>query len=258
MENLVNILMELKKLGCCSIKVSFEDEGALYNEVISMRKITAEVGIELSVKIGGCEAKRDIVDCMDLNCDTIVAPMIESEFALKKFLKSLETYKYNKKKGFNLETIQAYNNLSELSDSFDCLDYITLGRHDFVKSLSKDSEHVDSEELYEIAENLFTFVKNNHKNTKCYMGGNLSKNSIDFVKKLIDKNLLDAFESRYVIFKVDNLVDTKNLDKHIELAQLFEYEWLNLIRNRYLTQANKDFKRIETIKNKINKNNTTV
>lgn len=57
MENLVNILRELKKLGCCSIKVSFEDEGALYNEVISMRKITAEVGIELSVKIGVVKQK---------------------------------------------------------------------------------------------------------------------------------------------------------------------------------------------------------
>ena len=89
------------------------------------------------------------------------------------------------------------------------------------------------------------------------MGGNLSKNSIDFIKKLIEKKLLDAFESRYIIFNVDNLVDPKNLDKHIELAQLFEYEWLNFVRSRYLTQANKDFKRIETLKNKINNNNNT-
>ena len=257
MDNLQSILSSLKEMGYSGIKVSFEDEGALYNEIITMRNLTANVGLELTVKIGGCEAKRDIIDCIDLNCDTIVAPMVESKFALNKFLKSLESCNYSKKKGFNLETIQSYNNIKELSDLFDDLDYITLGRHDFVKSLSKDSEHVDSEELYEIAEKLFTFVKNNHKNAKCYMGGNLSKNSINFIKKLIENNLLDAFESRYIIFNVDKLVDAKNLDKHIELAQLFEYEWLNLIRNRYLTQANKDFKRIETIKNKINNNNNT-
>ena len=86
MDKLQNILFTLKELGCCGIKVSFEDEGALHNEIITMRNLTANVGLELSVKIGGCEAKRDIIDCIDLNCDTIVAPMIESEFALKKFL----------------------------------------------------------------------------------------------------------------------------------------------------------------------------
>jgi len=99
MEELQNILSILKEMGCSGIKVSFEDEGALYNEIITMRSLTTKVGLELSVKIGGCEAKRDIIDCMDLNCDAIVAPMVESKFALNKFLKSVDAYNYNKKKG---------------------------------------------------------------------------------------------------------------------------------------------------------------
>ena len=65
MEELKQILTELKNMGCCGIKVSFEDEGALYNEIISMRSLTKDVGLDLSVKIGGCEAKRDITDCID-------------------------------------------------------------------------------------------------------------------------------------------------------------------------------------------------
>ena len=97
MDELKQILAELKNMGCCGIKVSFEDEGALYNEIISMRSLTKDVGLDLSVKIGGCEAKRDITDCIDLNCDTIVAPMVESKFALNKFLKSLACYNYDKK-----------------------------------------------------------------------------------------------------------------------------------------------------------------
>ena len=88
MDKLQNILFTLKTNGCSGIKVSFEDEGALYNEIITMRSLTANVGLGLSVKIGGCEAKRDIIDCIDLNCDTIVAPMVESKFALNKFLQS--------------------------------------------------------------------------------------------------------------------------------------------------------------------------
>ena len=63
MEKIREILSTLKSMGCSGIKISFEDEGALLNEVISMRKLTSSIGVELSVKIGGCEAKRDIVEC---------------------------------------------------------------------------------------------------------------------------------------------------------------------------------------------------
>jgi len=56
MEELKEILINLKEMGACGIKISFEDEGALYNEIISMRNLTSSVGVQLSVKIGGCEA----------------------------------------------------------------------------------------------------------------------------------------------------------------------------------------------------------
>ena len=93
MEELKKILIKLKEIGCSGIKISYEDEGALLNEVISMRYLTASTGISLSIKIGGCEAKRDIVDCLNISCDSIVAPMIESAFALNKFSSSLKQYK---------------------------------------------------------------------------------------------------------------------------------------------------------------------
>ena len=66
-ENLKTILTKLKNLGCSGIKVSFEDEGALLNEMITMRYLTGCTGLGLSVKIGGCEAKRDIVECIDIS-----------------------------------------------------------------------------------------------------------------------------------------------------------------------------------------------
>jgi hypothetical protein len=65
MDKLQNILLTLKDLGCSGIKVSFEDEGALHNEIITMRNLTANVGLELSVKIGGCEAKTIIINKKD-------------------------------------------------------------------------------------------------------------------------------------------------------------------------------------------------
>jgi hypothetical protein len=251
MDSLKTILNKLKSLGCSGIKVSFEDEGALHNEIISMSNLTSLVDLQLSIKIGGCEAKRDIIDCIDLNCDTIVAPMIESKFALEKFLKSLDTYKYKKKKGFNLETILSYNNLEELSQLFNKIDFVTFGRVDFVGSLGKDRDFVDTDEMYNMVENVFKKVK--ETNTSCYMGGAVSINSKQFIKQLIDKDLLDKFETRYIIYDVKK-IDINKFDELLYWGNVFEVEWLKFIHNRYMNHANKDVKRIKMIEERVFEN----
>lgn len=251
MEGLCEILKSLKDLGCCGIKVSFEDEGALYNEIISMRNLTTSVGLDLSVKIGGCEAKRDIIDCIDLNCDSIVAPMVESSFSLKKFLKSLEIYKYDKKKGFNLETIQSFENLDDLSNAFDKIDYVTVGRVDFVNSLGKDRNYVDSDDMFEKVKKVFQVAR--EKKIMCYMGGAISINSKSFIEKLVNEGLIDKFETRYIIYDVHK-IDIRDLDKLLYWGNVFEVEWLKYIHNRYLMHANKDVERIKMIEERINMN----
>ena len=252
MEDLENMLWGVKNVGCCAIKISFEDEGALYNEVITMRKLTASIGIELSVKIGGCEAKRDIVDCIDLDCDTIVAPMVESEFALKKFLKSLDTYKFNKKRGFNLETIQSYENLSKLSTQLNKVDFVTVGRVDFVGSLNKDRDYVDTEDIYEKTRKVF--IKARENNALCYLGGAVTIKSKDFIKRLFDENLLDKFETRYIIYDA-HTVDFDHFEKLLYWGNVFEVEWLRYIHTKYSGHANKDVARIKMIEQRIAMNN---
>ena len=251
MENLKEILSKLKHLGCSGIKISYEDEGALLNEMITMRYLTAFVGVNLSIKIGGCEAKRDIVDCLNLNTDTIVAPMVESAFALKKFANSLKVYNYNGEKGFNLETIQAYKSLEEISNEFNLVDFVTLGRVDFVSSLNKDRNFVNSEEMLEIASNIFE--KAREKNIKCYLGGAISIESKDFIGKLIDKKLLDKFETRYIIFDTSK-INFEHFSDLLYWANVFEVEWLKLISNRYNLLFNKDTNRIKMIEERINAN----
>lgn len=248
MDALKNILSTLKKMGCSGIKISFEDEGALYNEVVSMNNLTNSVDLELSIKIGGCEAKRDIIDCIDLNCDTIVAPMVESKFSLEKFLKSLDTYDYKKKKGFNLETIGSYEKLDELCILFNKIDFVTFGRVDFVGSLRKDRDFVDTDEMYTMVENVFR--KAREHNILCYLGGAVSVNSKEFIKKLIEENLLDKFETRYIIYDVKK-IDFNNFEKLLYWGNVFEVEWLKYINTRYMHHANKDVKRIKMIEERI-------
>ena len=252
MEYLKSILKELVVLGCSGIKISFEDEGALLHEHIIMSHLTSSINIDLAIKIGGCEAKRDIVDCMNLNCTSIVAPMVESQFSLKKYINSCKQYKVTQNLGFNLETIGAYNNLNELKEEFNSINYVTFGRVDFVSSLNKDRTYVDSEEMYDYVSHVFKTVKTYNK--KCYMGGAISITSEDFIKKLIKENLLDKFETRYIIFDAKKISDFKTC---IYYANLFEVAWLKYIREMYLMSADKDIKRIEMIEERININSNS-
>ena len=248
MDNLKEILIQLKNVGCCGIKISFEDEGALLNEIISMRYLTASVGLELSVKIGGCEAKRDIIDCIDINCENIVAPMIESPFALKKFITSLNKCNYSKKKGFNFETITAYNKLNELTNEFKSVDFVTFGRVDFIGSMNEDTKFLNSQEMYTMVSNVFKKAREN--NIKCYLGGGITIDTKEFIQNLINKKLLDNFETRYVIFDVNN-IDIEKYNNIIHIANTFELEWLKYIHNKYSLLANKDVQRIKMIEERI-------
>ena len=103
MKSLNKYLSSLKKYGATSIKQSLEDEGSSFDDLIKMRAFTKRNNLNLNVKIGGCEAKNDIFFCQQLKVDSIVAPMVESDYALKKFISCIG--KNNKCKIFvNLET----------------------------------------------------------------------------------------------------------------------------------------------------------
>ena len=251
MDELKKILLQLKAFGCSGIKISYEDEGALLNEVISMRYLTACAGLNLSIKIGGCEAKRDIVDCLNISCDTIVAPMVEIAFALNKFSKSIKQYNFNGEKGFNLETISAYNNLEDISKEFSCIDFVTVGRVDFVGSLNKDRSYVNDDKMYEIVKNIF--IKTKECGKKCYLGGAISIDSKDFIGKLINSDLIDKFETRYIIFDVKK-INFEDFDTLLYWANVFEVQWLKFISERYGKLFNKDAERIKMMEERINAN----
>ena len=58
-----------------------------------MSKITKSLNLNLNIKIGGCEAINDIIFCKSLRPKSIVAPMVESQYALENLLKVLEIKK---------------------------------------------------------------------------------------------------------------------------------------------------------------------
>ena len=251
MDRLKQILHNLYQSGCSGVKISFEDEGALLNEMMTMRYLTTVVGVELSVKIGGCEDKRSIHDCIHLHSDTIVAPMIESEFALQKYIASLEACKYTGKKSFNLETIAGHSNLDKISPLLNKMDSVTFGRVDFVSSMKHDRSYANSDAMYTYVEEVFTEAKKH--NILCNLGGAISIDSKEFIAKLISNNLLDYFETRYIIFDVKK-INIDEIDSMLYYANLFEVEWLKYINARYTGYADKDRKRIAMIQERLDNN----
>jgi hypothetical protein len=217
-------LTELKKIGCVAVKTSFEDEGALFNDLIRLRYLTSQENLKLFIKIGGCEANTDINMAENLCCDGIIVPMVESHYSIKKFLDSIKKYNlFEKVIGINLETKLA-NELTFDNYILDKINTLTIGRVDLISSLGKDRKEINSEEMYRIVTDTFLKIRNSKEHIKLYLGGSINEASYGFIKKLYDNNLLDFVETRFIVFKVEKLLE--NYIECIKKANKFEYLWL--------------------------------
>ena len=78
-----------KKYNLYGIKAEFEAEGSSVEDINYLRKITSNANTKLFVKIGGVEAINDIYNCIKIGVDGLIAPMVETKFALTKFIDSI-------------------------------------------------------------------------------------------------------------------------------------------------------------------------
>lgn len=248
MNSLSANLTFLKKCGAIGVKTSFEDEGAHPINVYKLRSVTNKVGLDLTVKIGGVEARTDFNLAIDIGVDSVVAPMVESEFALSKFT-SFST-EYNISKGINIESLQGVQNLDSMlrSDVMDMIDYICIGRVDLVSSLNKDRDYIESPEFLEIVSDTLVQIKNKNKTT-C-MGGSIDINTYDYIKSLYDKKLIDKVETRYIIFKVNDIF-LSNYEDCIINAHKFEHDYMDLLCNIGTMGINEYTNRRDFIKKRL-------
>lgn len=241
--------------GLVGIKTSFEDEGATFSETVRLKQVCNEAKVKVTLKIGGPEAIRDLKDSLIIGVKGIVAPMVESPFALKKFITSvrnhidadvLKTLQLN----INIETIDAVKNIKAILDipEVEFLYGVTVGRVDLVSSMNKDRNYVNSDEVYTHTKTVFSLVK--ERGLKACLGGAITMDSLSFLKRLHSEGLLDKFETRYAMF--DPSTSLKNLSVALSKGQMFEYEWLLSKSEGYARFANQDMNRIKMIQDRIN------
>ena len=226
-KKLLEILFDLKNNhNVISVKTEFETEGTSFDDAKKLQELVDIANLTFTTKIGGCGALNDLNQAKKLKSKSIVAPMIETEYALKKFIQTVQKI-YTKGEletidlYINIETITGYKNFEKIinSENFKIINGIVLGRNDLISSMNLDKKYVNSDTILEIT-NVIT-KKLETLNKTLIIGGCVDEKSIDFFNK-INSPAFKAFETRKIVFKKEEEITKKSIQKALE----FELIWL--------------------------------
>lgn len=130
-----------RQFGCSSLKLSTEDAGNSFTQIACYARAFGR-RLPLEVKIGGPEARNDLQHLVPLAVSAIIVPMVESPYALEKFIETLRAVagarRYRQlRRRLNLETVTAVRQLPAImrSPAFRAIDQVTIGRQDLSRSL---------------------------------------------------------------------------------------------------------------------------
>ncbi len=231
-------LIEIKKLGVTAIKLEYESEYYDEKSAFELAELVHRVGLDLCVKIGGFSSVQDLHLCKKMCANSIVAPMIESAYAVEKFLLCVKQVYGNSypELFINVETKTAFENLYEIIEKCSKkISGIVLGRSDLKKSLA--IENPNDKIILQYCEQLSEICK--EKGKKFILGGKINAYASDFISKI---PYLTSVETRKVIFNKECL-NEENLEKFLN----FELKTLKFKKNTY----NEDLARIKFIEDSL-------
>jgi methylmalonyl-CoA mutase cobalamin-binding subunit len=234
------MLKELKeKYGCVALKLGTEAEDCGFEFIDYVNKLARGI-VPVIVKIGGPNARNDIRTLMEIGVYGLIAPMVESVYALENYVKALKEIINDERlklilKAIDIETVNAYNQLDDMlkSSAIKEIQQIIIGRDDLSKSLGKK---VDDPEVIEITKKI---TEKAHANGLIvYVGGGITPSNAELIAKEVKP---DKIFTRNVVF---SLKDCPNLREAIKKALEFE---MALMKN----EAEKLSKKLEALEKRI-------
>jgi hypothetical protein len=256
---MVEVLTDLRENHQVNgVKAEFEAEGTRLEEALRLKEVVAAAGLGLTIKIGGCEAIRDMYECRVIGVTRIVAPMIETAYALKKYAQAVQlSFPQDEREhvhfAINVETETGVNNFDAMLalPESKLIDGVVLGRVDLTGSMGLSRADINtSPRVLEIARELFTKAK--ARGLETALGGGVSAETIPFIHAM-GEGLVDRYETRKVIFGCPGGCPVEGADKGILKAVGFELMWLKNKRDFYGLIANEDAKRLEMLQSRYDK-----
>lgn len=252
-KQMLDILKKGKQeYGFDAVKAEFEAEGTRVDELLRLVDIARKADLKIGLKIGGCEAMRDLMEVKQIGVDYIIAPMVETPYALWKFIDAKnKIYNEEDRKDVkfltNLETITGYINLADMVKKATIengLNGLVFGRVDFVMSMGRNGrEDINKPDVTQMVVNTARACK--EANLELVMGGGVSMDAIEAIREVQSVHL-SRYETRKVIFE-GSAINLPTADKALLSAVHFELLWLKNKRDYYGSIFTEDDKRINML-----------